>query len=84
MAPSDLTPAQTKELLRLYTIYKRTVGSYDWPKGMSLRLRSGKRLAWLGLVEQANLYSANRYRAWRITDEGVKVAEAILQQQQQS
>lgn len=70
--PSVLTDAQVRELTKLYQIHQKTVGTFDWPKGMSIRLRTGKSLEKMGLVYHANKYSANRYMRWGITEEGIK------------
>jgi hypothetical protein len=72
-----VTDAQQRDLLRLYHTHLHTVTSYDWPKGRAIELRTGVALEMAGLVEWANQYSANRYRRWRITAEGIRVAEEI-------
>jgi len=73
-----LTDTQKRELSWLYHVYRKTVGSYHWRDGMSLRLKTGKSLAKLGLVEVANRYSANRFTSWRLTETGKKLCEELF------
>lgn len=75
----NLTEAQTRELLRLYQVHIKTVGTYDWPDGKVLRLRTGKYLAEKGLVKIGNAGSANRYPKWRITEQGMKIARNLIE-----
>lgn len=46
--------------------------------GDAIKLRTGKSLAKFGLVVWGNQYSANRYKRWRITEEGIGKAEELL------
>lgn len=74
-----VTDAQKRDLSWLYHVYRVTVGSYDWREnGESLRLKTGKSLERLGLVEQANRYSANRFKRWRLTEAGKKLCEELF------
>ncbi len=72
-----LTEAQKRDLLKANEVYQKTVGTYDYLDGRADRMRTGKTLAKLGLVEWVNQYSANRYKRYRITEEGIKVAKIL-------
>jgi hypothetical protein len=74
----NLTDSQKRDLLNLYEIHCRTIGTYDYPNGKAVSLRCGKTLEKLGLVEWGNRYSVNRYKRWRITEKGIKVAEELI------
>ncbi len=66
-----LTPAMRRDLSAAVALYRRTVGSYDYPHGDATALRTGRALARLGLVTLANAHSANRRQRWRPTPDGL-------------
>lgn len=70
---ASLTTAQKRDLETAVTVYQQTVGSYDWPSGQSVRLRTGKALETLGLVENRRS-TANAYDHWAPTPRGLEVA----------
>lgn len=72
-----LTDTQLRELTKLYHIHRDTVGTFDWPKGRSIRLKTGKSLEKMGLAYHANKYSANRYKRWGITEEGIRIVSEL-------
>lgn len=59
-----------RDLRRSVDVWRKTVGTFDYPEGRSVRLRTGRALAKRGLVELGNGGSANAYRAWRPTPKG--------------
>lgn len=76
-ADSVLTDAMRRDLLDCVAVCERTRGTYDWPRGRAIRLRTGEALARRGLVSWANQYSANRCKSWLPTDAGIAAAKAI-------
>jgi len=56
-----------------------TAGTYDYPHGDAIRLRTGRALARRGLVEVGNRWSANRYTRWRPTSAGIALVKAVLE-----
>ncbi len=74
----NLTDSQKRDLLKLYEVHRRTIGTYDYPNGKAVSLRCGKTLEKYGLVKWANQYSANRYKRWQITEKGIKIAKELI------
>lgn len=74
---ADLTEAQKRDLLKCHAVWFRTHGTYDYPSGNAIALRTGKSLAKLGLVELGNRYSANRRARWLPTAAGKTKAEEL-------
>lgn len=70
---AKMTVPQIKELHKAVDTYHATEGSFDWPHGMSVRLRTGKRLELLGLVKNVRS-NVNRYDHWLPTAKGVRAA----------
>lgn len=73
---AKMTVPQIKELHKAVDAFNATEGSFDWPNGMSVRLRTGKNLEALGLVKNVRS-SANRYDHWVPTVKGVRAAAVI-------
>lgn len=76
---AQLTPAQARDLVTAASVHQRTVGSYDWPGGKSVRLRTGKALEALGLVENRRS-DVNAYDHWIPTPRGLEVAGRMAYQ----
>lgn len=60
-----------RDLLAAVTLYRHTVGTYDYPHGDARALRTGPALARRGLVQVSNAGSANRRRRWLPTPDGL-------------
>lgn len=64
------TPAQVADLRRCIARCDVTKGTYDYPNGDAIALRTGAALERRGWVVWANRYSANRRRRWLPTEAG--------------
>ena len=64
------TPAQIADLRRCIARCDATKGSYDYPNGDAIALRTGAALERRGWVVWANKGSANRRRRWLPTEAG--------------
>lgn len=74
-ASAKLTPAMSADLRRLVARVKATAGSYDYPSGDALALRTGPAIERRGLVYCANRYTANKRRRWLPTMAGFVIGE---------
>lgn len=67
---NELTPARRADLERCVAIWRKTNGTYDYPNGNAIELRTGRALERMGLVELGNRFSNNRRRRWLPTEAG--------------
>ncbi len=74
------TPAQIADLRRCIARCDATKGTFDYPNGDAIALRTGAALERRGWVVWANRFSANRRRRWLPTDAGRAALAAFDQE----
>ena len=73
----ELTKPQLNDLKKAIATHKLTVGSFNWPDGMSVRLRTGKALEKLGLVKnQRSRWNKNNH--WIPTKKGIDFLDKAI------
>lgn len=79
----DPTPAQLADLRRCVARCDETKGTFDYPNGDAIALRTGAALERRGWVVRANRFSANCRRRWLPTDAGRAALAEIDQKESQ-
>jgi hypothetical protein len=72
-----LSFAQRSDLQRCVARWRATFGSFDYPQGDAIALRTAGKLEALGLVRLGNRYSANRRPRWLPTEAGVDLVDRL-------
>jgi hypothetical protein len=71
-----LSESQKRDLLHVYSNYVNN--SADYPNGRADSLKCGTTLERLGLVKWDNQYTANRFKRWSITENGIDLSKELF------